>query len=96
MKIWGSNMGMREFEGLNTTNRMRQKGRKQKAKIVKKEFKDALKQIYNFNLHNPDATKAEISFVNKDVVPLLEEVGYHLDFKFETDLRFYYTIKWEN
>lgn len=96
MKIWGSNMGMREFEGLNTTNRMRQKGWRQKDKIVKREFKDALKQIYNFNLRNPDATKAEISFVNRDVVPLLEEVGYHLDFKFESDLRFYYTIRWEN
>lgn len=86
---------MREKKGLERTNRMRQKGRKNRDKIVRREFKDTLKKIYNFNFHNPDAKSAEINFVNNGVAPLLEEVGYKLEFKYEDNVRFYYTIRWE-
>ena len=90
MKNWTS-----KGEGLSRTNRMRQKGSRNKEKILKKEFKDILELIYNFNLHNPDATSAKIDFVNKGLVPLLEEVGYKLEFQYELGCRFYYVISWE-
>ena len=66
-----------------------------KKQIKKKEFKKALNLIYNFNLHNPDATRVEIGFTNKGLVPLLEEVGYKLEFQYELCGRFYYMIRWE-
>ena len=91
MKIWGS-----KGEGLSRTNKMRQKGSRNRDKILRKEFKDMLDLIYNFNLHNPDATDAKIDFVNKGLVPLLEEVGYKLEFQYELGGRFYYFIKWED
>lgn len=91
MKIWGS-----KGEGLSRTNKMRQKGSRNRDKILRKEFKDMLDLIYNFNLHNPDATDAKIDFVNKGLVPLLEEVGYKLEFQYELSGRFYYIIKWED
>lgn len=91
MKIWGS-----KKEGLSRTNKMRQKGSRNRNRILKKEFKDMLDLIYNFNLRNPDATSAKIDFVNKGLVPLLEEVGYKLEFQYELDCRFYYIISWED
>lgn len=90
MKIWAS-----KGEGLNRTNKMRQKGSRHREKILRKELKAMLDLIYNFNLHNPDATSAKISFVNKGLVPLLEEKGYKLKFQYELDCRFYYIIRWE-
>ena len=90
MKIWTS-----KGEGLSRTNKMRQKGSKNRDRILKKEFKDMLNMIYNFNLRNPDATSAKIDFVNKGLVPLLEEIGYKLEFQYELDCRFYYVIRWE-
>ena len=54
-----------------------------------------LNLIYNFNLHNPDATSVKIDFVNKGLVPLLEEVGYKLEFQYKLGYRFYYIISWE-
>ena len=90
MKIWTS-----KKKGLSRTNKMRQKGSRNKERILKKEFKNMLDLIYNFNLHNPDATSAKIDFVNKGLVPLLEEVGYKLEFEYELGGRFYYTISWE-
>lgn len=67
MKIWGS-----KGEGLSRTNKMRQKGSRNREKILRKEFKDILELIYNFNLQNPDATSAKIDFINEGLVPLLE------------------------
>ena len=90
MKIWTS-----KREGLSWTNKMRQKGSRNRERILKKEFKAMLELIYNFNLHNPDATDAKIDFVNKGIVPLLEEVGYKLEFQYELGGRFYYIISWE-
>lgn len=90
MKNWIS-----KKEGLSRTNKMRQKGNKNRERILKKEFKEMLDLIYNFNLHNPDATSAKIDFVNKGLVPLLEEVGYKLEFQYELGCRFYYMISWE-
>lgn len=90
MKIWGS-----KGEGLSRTNKMRQKGSKNREKILRKELKDMLDLIYNFNLHNPDATSAKIDFINKGLVPLLEEKGYKLEFQYELGCRFYYIISWE-
>lgn len=90
MKTWIS-----KKEGLSRTNKMRQKGSRNRERILKKEFKDMLNLIYNFNLHNPDTTSAKIDFVNKGLVPLLEEVGYKLEFEYELGGRFYYTISWE-
>ena len=90
MKIWTS-----KREGLSRTNKMRQKGSRNRERILKKEFKRALELIYNFNLHNPDATKVKIGFVNKGLVPLLEEAGYKLEFEYEFSGRFYYMISWE-
>ena len=90
MKIWTS-----KKEGLSRTNKMRQKGSRNRERILKKEFKNMLNLIYNFNLHNPDATSAKIDFVNKGLEPLLEEVGYKLEFEYELGGRFYYTIRWE-
>ena len=91
MKIWTS-----KGEGLSRTNKMRQKGSRHRERILRKEFKAMLELIYNFNLHNPDATDAKIDFVNKGIVPLLEEVGYKLEFQYELGGRFYYIISWEN
>lgn len=90
MKIWAS-----KGEGLSRTNKMRQKGSRYRERILKKELKAMLDLIYNFNLHNPDATEAKIDFVNKGLVPLLEEVGYKLEFEYELGCRFYYIISWE-
>lgn len=90
MKTWIS-----KKEGLSRTNKMRQKGNKNRERILKKEFRDMLDAIYNFNLHNPDATNAKINFVNKGLEPLLEEVGYKLKFEYELNSHFYYTISWE-
>ena len=90
MKIWTS-----KKEGLSRTNKMREKGSRNREKILKKEFKKALELIYNFNLHNPDATKVKIGFVNKGLVSLLEEAGYKLEFEYESSGRFYYMISWE-
>ena len=90
MKIWIS-----KREGLDCTNKMRQKGSRNRERILRKEFEDMLNLIYNFNLHNPDATSAKINFVNKGLEPLLEEVGYKLEFEYELGGRFYYTIRWE-
>ena len=91
MKIWAS-----KGEGLSRTNKMRQKGSRNRERILRKEFKDILELIYNFNLQNPDATSAKIDFVNKGLVPLLEKVGYKLEFQYELGCRFYYIISWEN
>ena len=90
MKIWIS-----KREGLSRTNKMRQKGSRYRERILKKELKAMLDLIYNFNLHNPDATEAKIDFVNKGLVPLLEEKGYKLEFQYELGCRFYYNISWE-
>ena len=90
MKTWIS-----KKEGLSRTNKMRQKGSKNRERILKKEFRDMLDAIYNFNLHNPDATSAKINFVNKGLEPLLEEAGYKLEFQYELDCRFFYIIRWE-
>ena len=90
MKIWDS-----KGEGLSRTNKMRQKGNKDREKILKREFKDMLDLIYNFNLHNPNATCAKINFVNKELESRLEEVGYKLKFEYERNGHFYYTISWE-
>lgn len=90
MKIWAS-----KREGLSRTNKMRQKGSRNRERILRKEFKDILELIYNFNLHNPDATSAKIDFVNKGLVPLLEKAGYELEFQYELGCRFYYIIRWE-
>ena len=90
MKIWAS-----KGEGLSRTNKMRQKGSRHREKILKKEFKKALDLIYDFNLHNPDATSAKIGFINKELVSLLEEKGYKLEFQYELGCRFYYVISWE-
>lgn len=62
MKNWIS-----KKEGLNRTNKMRQKG----------------------------STNARIDFVNKGLVPLLEEAGYKLEFQYELNCRFFYIISWE-
>jgi hypothetical protein len=75
---------------------MRQKGNKNRERILNKELKEMLDLIYNFNLHNPDATSAKIEFVNKGLVPLLEAIGYKLEFQYELGCRFYYIISWEN
>ena len=91
MKIWAS-----KGEGLSRTNKMRQKGSRHREKILRKELKAMLDLIYNFNLHNPDATSAKIDFVNEGLVPLLEEKGYKLEFQYELGCRFYYIISWEN
>ena len=90
MKIWTS-----KEKGLSRTNKMRQKGSRNRERILKKEFKKALDLIYNFNLHNPDATRVKIGFVNKGLEPLLEEAGYKLEFEYELSGHFYYTIRWE-
>ena len=90
MKIWAS-----KGEGLSRTNKMRQKGSKHKEKILRKELKAMLDLIYNFNLHNPEATSAKIDFVNKELESRLEEVGYKLKFEYERNGHFYYTISWE-
>lgn len=90
MKNWFS-----KKEGLSRTNKMRQKGNKNRERILRKEFKEMLDLIYNFNLHNPDATNARIDFVNKGLVHLLEEAGYKLEFQYELGCRFYYIISWE-
>ena len=90
MKNWIS-----KKEGLSRTNKMRQKGSKNRERILKREFRDMLDLIYNFNLHNPNATCAEINFVNKELESRLEEVGYKLKFKYERNGHFYYTISWE-
>ena len=90
MKIWTS-----KREGLSRTNKMRQKGSRNRERILKKEFKKALGLIYNFNFHNPDATSAKVDFVNEGLVPLLEEKGYKLEFQYELGCRFYYIISWE-
>ena len=90
MKIWAS-----KGEGLSRTNKMRQKGSRYRERILRKELKAMLDLIYNFNLHNPDATSAKIDFVNEGLVPLLEEKGYKLEFQYELGCRFYYVISWE-
>ena len=90
MKTWIS-----KKEGLSRTNKMRQKGSRNREKILKKEFRNVLDLIYNFNLHNPDATSAKINFVNKGLESLLKEVGYKLEFELELNGLFYYTIRWE-
>ena len=90
MKTWAS-----KGEGLSRTNKMRQKGSRHREKILRKELKAMLDLIYNFNLHNPDATSAKIDFVNEGLVPLLEEKGYKLEFQYELGCRFYYIISWE-
>lgn len=90
MKIWGS-----KGEGLSRTNKMRQKGSRNRERILRKELKDMLELIYDFNLHNPEATSAKIDFVNKGLVPLLEEIGYTLEFQYELSCRFFYIIRWE-
>lgn len=90
MGIWIS-----KKEGLNRTNKMRQKGSRNKKNFLKKEFKELLDSIYDFNLHNPDATSAKIKTTNKELIPLLEKVGYKLTFENELGGRFHYTISWE-
>jgi hypothetical protein len=74
---------------------MRQRDSRNRDRILRKEFKEMLDLIYHFNLHNPEATSAKIEFENKGLVPLLEEVGYKLEFEKELNCRFFYIIRWE-